>query len=73
MRGYFLITGFLIGCSSNMSMTTKEEKKENKKDKSCMCIKIYEPVCAPDGTTYGNECEARCEGVKNTKDGPCSI
>ena len=69
MRAYFLLSGFLLGCS----MTPNTEKIEEKKDKSCMCIKMYEPVCAPDGTTYGNECEAECDGVKSTTKGPCSI
>ena len=69
MRSYFIMTAFLLGCSTNISESNKPEKK----DKSCMCIKMYEPVCGPDGMTYGNKCEAECEGVKDTTDGACSI
>ena len=35
---------------------------------SCLdeaCPDVYAPVCAPDGTKYGNDCEARNAGVKN--------
>ncbi len=37
----------------------------------CNCDDVYEPVCASDGQTYGNACEARCAGVEIYYDGEC--
>jgi hypothetical protein len=31
-----------------------------------MCPEIYEPVCAPDGTTYANSCYAEKDGWDNS-------
>jgi len=30
------------------------------------CIEIYDPVCAPDGTTYANSCYAEKDGWDNS-------
>ena len=30
------------------------------------CIEIYDPVCAPDGTTYMNSCYAEKDGWDNS-------
>ena len=31
-----------------------------------MCTEIYQPVCAPDGTTYANSCYAEKDGWDNS-------
>ncbi|MBK8441880.1 MAG: hypothetical protein IPL35_00040 [Sphingobacteriales bacterium] len=36
----------------------------------CVCAEIYAPVCAA-GVTYGNACEAECNGVFDYVDGVC--
>ena len=33
---------------------------------SCICTKIWMPVCGENNKTYGNSCEADCAGVKYT-------
>lgn len=36
------------------------------KAKSCICPKLWMPVCGENKKTYGNACEADCAGVKYT-------
>lgn len=33
---------------------------------SCICAKLWMPVCGVNKKTYGNACEADCAGVKYT-------
>lgn len=33
---------------------------------SCICAKLWMPVCGENQKTYGNACEADCAGVKYT-------
>jgi hypothetical protein len=37
----------------------------------CRCEGVLEPVCADNGRTYVNACEARCAGVEIVSDGIC--
>ena len=38
---------------------------------TCNCPAVVAPVCGEDGKTYGNSCEAECEGVKVAYEGAC--
>lgn len=37
----------------------------------CYCMKIFKPVCA-NGQSYGNSCEAECQGNKTWTEGSCA-
>lgn len=39
--------------------------------KPCFCMKIFQPVCAG-GQSYGNSCEAECNGHKTWTEGDCA-
>ena len=40
-------------------------------DKNESCPAIYSPVCGSDGLTYGNDCYARNDGIKEWTLGEC--
>ncbi len=56
------------GCQKNKNCPDPELLEEHKDD---MCITIYAPVCGCDGQTYGNECEARRNGIRVVRVGEC--
>lgn len=38
---------------------------KGEKSPGVVCVEIYDPVCAPDGTTYSNSCYAEKDGWDN--------
>jgi len=38
---------------------------------NCLCTLEFNPVCGTNSITYGNECEAMCEGVEVECEGEC--
>jgi len=44
---------------------------DTRSDGSCVCPRIYRPVCGVDGLTYSNSCEANCAGIAIAQDGAC--
>ena len=58
----FLGLAFLMAsCISEEDICTKQEVTNN-----VVCIEIYDPVIAPDGTEYSNSCKAEADGWDNS-------
>ena len=51
----------LFGCEKQDPLCKKGEYSYG-----VVCPEIYEPVCAPDGTTYMNSCYAQKDGWDNS-------
>ena len=52
---------FMLGCEKQDPLCKKGDYTYG-----VMCPEIYEPVCAPDGTTYANSCYAEKDGWDNS-------
>ena len=51
----------MASCESEGDICTKQEVTNN-----VVCIEIYDPVIAPDGTEYSNSCIAEADGWDNS-------
>lgn len=70
----FLPFLFLLSCANQGDNISQEQSQIDKlKDakEACICMMIYDPVCH-NGKTYGNACQAKCEGIKKFKPGACT-
>jgi hypothetical protein len=73
----WLILLSLFACSTHKTgEVTPESTESDAKPVSpytvqpCLCMKIFQPVCAA-GVSYGNSCEAECNGHKTWTEGSC--
>lgn len=71
---WLLLIG-LVACSSPKTVEKPDLAPAEKPAspltvRPCFCMKIYQPVCAG-GVSYGNSCEAECNGHKTWAAGAC--
>lgn len=71
----FAITGIMLLNSCDKDELAKDhpcQDTEMKESHSTFCLTNYSPVCACDGNTYGNECEANRNGMTVLYNGKCN-
>jgi hypothetical protein len=50
-----------------------ENEQEHPRKEGALCSKIYQPVCASNGQTFPNECEAQAYDMEVVSQGECPL
>jgi hypothetical protein len=66
-----LMICMMASCTSSQSVDGNQTCVENPKE-NCVCTREYAPVCGCNNKTYGNACEAECNGITQYVKGECS-
>lgn len=56
---------------NNANAETAEPSGFVEENDMCICTKEWKPVCGENGRTYPSSCQAGCDKVKVTAEGPC--
>ena len=65
---YFLplaLAAFMFSCNAVKTDCIEVQNPD------CICTQEYAPVCGCNGKTYGNACQAGCDGITDFKEGIC--
>ena len=71
--GQYKISDSVLNCpsSNETQITFKTSESETTTKNSCICTRIYKPVCGEDGKSYGNGCMAKCVDIRIECEGMC--
>ncbi|MBC8173781.1 MAG: kazal domain protein [Chitinophagales bacterium] len=62
---------FLLLAIAFCSGTCEENTCKESPKPDCMCTMQYDPVCGCNNKTYGNACQAECDGITEYTKGEC--
>ncbi|HOS84396.1 MAG TPA: Kazal-type serine protease inhibitor [Bacteroidales bacterium] len=71
MEKYFKSYAYLILFSIIALSSCKSSACIEKQSTNCVCTYEYNPVCGCNNKTYGNACEAQCNGITHYTQGAC--
>ena len=70
-KQFILILSLLFLAFFSQCCKDTDSKCIEVKNSSCICPAVFDPVCGCNGITYGNNCEAECNGITSYSMGAC--
>ena len=70
MKKFFQLLALFLTLTAGIGC--KSTECHEKPNDHCVCTFQYDPVCGCNEKTYGNACEAACNGITKYKKGACN-